>query len=348
MQAKSILLEPFYRFRLSIPAAQLGRAINDIRAMGGSFGSPENDGDFMVLEGRAPVSEMQAYMSEVVSYTKGTGKLLCEVDGYEPCHNEKTVLEEISYDPQADLENTPDSVFCSHGAGINIKWNEVQEHMHLESVLRPQKASRSVRVQNFDLDEKELQAIMEREFGPEKYVLHRPAKIESAPSVSVPLRKKEYLIVDGYNMIFAWDGLKQQATDDLSGARQHLLEILSNFCGYRPCELVVVFDSYRVKGGIGSKNRHENLKVVYTQEHETADAYIEALVSEIGKNYNIRVATSDALIQLSALRSGVLRVSANELLHEIEAVNEQIAAVICKLREDARRASIRENPLQNL
>ncbi len=350
MQAESILLEPFYRFKLSIPASELGRAINDIRAMGGSFSSPEGGGEMLTISGRAPVAEMQAYMSQVVSYTHGRGKLFCEVDGYEPCHNAQQVIEELAYDPESDLENTPDSVFCSHGAGINIKWNAVADHMHLESVLKPKTPVSSVRVrtQNLDLDEKELQAIMAREFGPEKYVLHRPPQSDNAPSVSVPAIKKEYLIVDGYNMIFAWDGLREQAQTDLSGARERLLSILSNFCGYKSCELVVVFDSYRVKGGVGSKTRHDNLRVVYTQEHETADAYIEALVGKIGKNYNIRVATSDALIQLSALRSGVLRISANELLSEIERVNEAIALVIRRLHEESRRASIRENPLKNI
>ncbi|MBE6985740.1 MAG: GTP-binding protein [Ruminococcaceae bacterium] len=350
MQAESILLEPFYRFKLYVPASQIGRAINDIRAMGGTFASPEDRGEMMLLEGRAPVSEMQAYMSQVISYTKGQGKLLCEVDGYEPCHNAKEIIDKMQYDPETDVENTPDSVFCSHGAGINIKWNAVAEHMHLESVLRSKAPDTPVRIrtQNLDLDEKLLQEIMEREFGPEKYALHRPTQTDTSPSVSLPSIKKEYLIVDGYNMIFAWDGLRQQAQTDLSGARQRLLDILSNYSGYRENELVVVFDSYRVKGGIGSKHRHDNLRVVYTQEHETADAYIEALVGEIGKNYNIRVATSDALIQLSALRSGVLRISANEFLAEIERVNDSIALIIRGLREESRRASIRENPLKTI
>ncbi len=349
MQAESVLLEPFYRFKLSVPAAQIGRAINDVRAMGGEFSSPEEDGEDMVLEGLAPVSEMQNYMSEVVSYTRGKGKLLCHVEGYFPCHNACAVIEAAAYDPEADLANTPDSVFCSHGAGVNVKWNEVFSHMHLESVLqKDKKEAPAVRRQNLDLDEKELQAIMEREFGPEKRVLYRPPAPVKSEEISLPPRKKEYLIVDGYNMIFAWDGLREQAQNDLSGARERLLDILSNYCGYRPCELVVVFDSYRVKGGVGSKTRHNNLRVVYTQENESADLYIESLLGEIGRNYNIRVATSDGLIQLSAVRSGVLRVSANELLNEIERVNEQIAQTIKALHEEAKRAAIHENPLKKL
>ena len=350
MQAESVLLEPVYRFRLTVPAAQIGRAINDIRAMGGSFGAPIEDGDCMVLEGTAPVAEMQDYMSDVLAYTRGRGKLLCQVAGYAPCHNTEAVIEDAAYDPLADLDNTPDSVFCSHGAGVTVKWNEVPAHMHLESALRPQREDAPVRVrsQNLDLDEKALQAIIEREFGPDKRVLYRPPTPVKSEEISLPPPKKEYLIVDGYNMIFAWDGLREQAQTDLSGARERLLDLLSNYCGYHPCELVVVFDSYRVKGGLGSKSRHNNLRVVYTKENESADLYIETLVGQIGRNYNVRVATADALIQLSALRSGVLRVSANELLSEIERVNEQIAQVIRQLHEEARRAAIHDNPLRKM
>ena len=352
MQAQSVLLEPFYRFRLTVPAAQLGRAINDLRAMGGSFGAPVQEGEMTVLEGSAPVSEMQSYMSEVVAYTRGQGKLVCEVEGYAPCHNAQKVLEEAGYDPEADLDNTPDSVFCSHGAGMNVKWNEVPSYMHLESVLRETKEEAPppvrVRTQNVDLDERELQKIIEREFGPDKRPLYRPPVQTAQEEISLPPRKQEYLIVDGYNMIFAWDGLREQAQNDLAGARERLLDILSNYCGYCPCETVVVFDSYRVKGGVGAKTRRNNLRIVYTKENESADLYIEALVGKIGKNYRVRVATSDALIQLSALRSGVLRVSANELLGEIERTNDKIAAVIRALHEESRRTALQHSPLQNL
>ncbi len=348
MQAQSVLLEPFYRFHLTLPPSQLGRAIQDIRTMGGRFSTPTEADGMSVLDGYAPVSEMREYMKQVVSYTRGAGRLVCEVDGYEPCHNTQAVLEEISYDPEADTLNCADSVFCSHGAGVNVKWNEVFSHMHLESVLPIRDASSEVhlRPQPLDLDEKALQAIMEREFGPDKTVLHRPPPAAVSREISVPPPKKEYLIVDGYNMIFAWEGLREQAQTDLSGARNRLLDLLSNFCGYRPCELVVVFDSYRVKGGVGSKERRDNLRVVYTQERQSADLYIESLVSEIGKNYRIRVATSDALIQLSALRSGVLRLSANELLRELEAADEKIAQYIRRLRDESARTAIRENPLR--
>ncbi|MBQ7870799.1 MAG: TetM/TetW/TetO/TetS family tetracycline resistance ribosomal protection protein [Oscillospiraceae bacterium] len=351
MQARSVLLEPIYRFRLTVPAPQIGRAINDVRAMGGRFDAPTDEGDCMVLEGTAPVSEMQDYMAEVLAYTRGRGRLLRQTAGYAPCHNAEAVIAAADYDPLADTENTPDSVFCAHGAGVTVKWDQVPAHMHLESVLRPQREPEApvrVRTQNLDLDEKALQAIIEREFGPDKRELYRPPAPVQSREISLPPPKKEYLIVDGYNMIFAWEGLREQAQTDLSGARERLLDLLSNYCGYRPCELVVVFDSYRVKGGLGSKSRHNNLRVVYTKENESADLYIETLVGQIGRNYNVRVATADALIQLSALRSGVLRVSAKELFSEIERVNERIAQVIRQLREESRRAAIRENPLKHM
>lgn len=350
MQAESILLEPFYRFTLTVPAEQLGRAINDIRAMGGTFEAPQSNADGAVLTGRAPVAKLQSYMSEIVAYTRGKGKLVCQNDGYAPCRDAAEVIHSFAYDPTADPENTPDSVFCSHGAGVNIRWDKVAEHMHLPSYLKPPtpQAVPTRRERLTDMDEKALQAIMEREFGPEKHILYRQVEKPTLAETSLPPRRREYLIVDGYNMIFAWDGLREQAQSDLSGARDALLSLLSNYCGYHPCELVVVFDSYRVKGGFGSKTRHENLRVVFTQANESADMYIEALVNEIGKNYAVRVATSDALIQLSALRSGVLRVSAQELLREIEQVNEKIAEVIWQLREQSRRASIRDNPMRRI
>ena len=293
-------------------------------------------------------------MNQVVAYTHGHGKLFCELAGYDLCHNSEKVLSEISYEAERDTDNPADSVFCSHGAGINIAWNEVFSHMHLESVLKKEaEATESiptprVRKQNLDLDEKELQKIIEREFGPEKRILYQPPAVSSTPHIDLPPPKKKYLIVDGYNMIFAWDILREQAQSDLSGARERLLDILSNYCGYAPCELVVVFDSYRVKGGLGSKTKYNNLRVVYTKENESADLYIEALVGQIGKNYTVRVATSDALIQLSALRSGVLRMSAQELLREVEDADDKISELIAKLRRDTRRNSIEHNPLRKI
>ena len=353
MKAESILLEPYYAFRLTVPPEQIGRAISDIRAKSGSFDPPVETPGGTLLQGRAPVSELRDYARDVAAYTRGRGRLSCEVAGYFPCHNTEAVVAALAYDPAADLENTPDSVFCSHGAGITIPWDQVEENMHLESVLRPKPAAAPaaaprVRTQNLDLDEKELQRIIEREFGPQKTPLYRPPAAKAEAAVTLPPRRKEYLIVDGYNMIFAWDGLREQAGYDLSGARERLLDLLSNYCGFHPCELIVVFDSYRVRGGTGSRSRHNNLHVVYTQEDESADLYIETLVGKIGKNYAVRVATSDALIQLSALRSGVLRVSAAELERELERTNGEIAAVLRRLREEARHAAGQESPLRAL
>ena len=353
MKAESILLEPYYAFRLTVPPEQIGRAISDIRAKSGSFDPPVETPGGTLLQGRAPVSELRDYARDVAAYTRGRGRLSCEVAGYFPCHNTEAVVAALAYDPAADLENTPDSVFCSHGAGITIPWDQVEENMHLESVLRPKPAAAPaaaprVRTQNLDLDEKELQRIIEREFGPQKTPLYRPPAAKAEAAVTLPPRRKEYLIVDGYNMIFAWDGLREQAGYDLSGARERLLDLLSNYCGFHPCELIVVFDSYRVRGGTGSRSRHNNLRVVYTQEDESADLYIETLVGKIGKNYAVRVATSDALIQLSALRSGVLRVSAAELERELERTNGKIAAVLRRLREEARHAAGQESPLRAL
>ena len=353
MKAESILLEPYYAFRLTVPPEQIGRAISDIRAKSGSFDPPVETPGGTLLQGRAPVSELRDYARDVAAYTRGRGRLSCEVAGYFPCHNTEAVVAALAYDPAADLENTPDSVFCSHGAGITIPWDQVEENMHLESVLRPKPAAAPaaaprVRTQNLDLDEKELQRIIEREFGPQKTPLYRPPAAKAEAAVTLPPRRKEYLIVDGYNMIFAWDGLREQAGYDLSGARERLLDLLSNYCGFHPCELIVVFDSYRVRGGTGSRSSHNNLRVVYTQEDESADLYIETLVGKIGKNYAVRVATSDALIQLSALRSGVLRVSAAELERELERTNGEIAAVLRRLREETRHAAGQESPLRAL
>lgn len=353
MKAESILLEPYYAFRLTVPPEQIGRAISDIRAKSGSFDPPVETPGGTLLQGRAPVSELRDYARDVAAYTRGRGRLSCEVAGYFPCHNTEAVVAALAYDPAADLENTPDSVFCSHGAGITIPWDQVEENMHLESVLRPKPAAAPaaaprVRTQNLDLDEKELQRIIEREFGPQKTPLYRPPAAKAEAAVTLPPRRKEYLIVDGYNMIFAWDGLREQAGYDLSGARERLLDLLSNYCGFHPCELIVVFDSYRVRGGTGSRSSHNNLRVVYTQEDESADLYIETLVGKIGKNYAVRVATSDALIQLSALRSGVLRVSAAELERELQRTNGEIAAVLRRLREEARHAAGQESPLRAL
>ncbi|MBR5310038.1 MAG: NYN domain-containing protein [Oscillospiraceae bacterium] len=336
MKAKSVLLEPYYSFRLEVPSEQIGRAINDIREMEGSFSSPETRGDMVEISGRAPVSTMRSYLKDVLSYTHGRGKLVCFSDGYAPCHNAESVIEETGYDPCADIENTPDSVFCSHGAGINIKWNEVEKHMHISSGVDFSTENGVLMIpnvkvfrRNFSIDEKELEAIMEREFGPirrkqySEAVMDRPKEYKaSAP------KKKDYLIVDGYNVIFAWEELSKLASENLDAARHILMDVLSNYRGYTKCELVLVFDGYKVKGNYGEKSDYHGIHVAYTKENETGDMYIEKLIQDIGKNYNVKVATSDNLIQVAAVRSGVLRMSSNELREEIEWVNKQIKETI--------------------
>ncbi|MBR3953394.1 MAG: NYN domain-containing protein [Oscillospiraceae bacterium] len=337
MKAKNVLLEPYYSFRLEVPSEQIGRAINDIREMNGTFSSPETNGDMVEITGRAPVSAMRSYFKEVVSYTHGRGKLVCFSDGYAPCHDAETVIAEIGYNPEADVLNSPDSVFCSHGAGVAVKWNEVERHMHVSSGIDFNDANSfllipNVKVfrRNFSIDEKELEAIMEREFGPirrkqysEPAYMDRPKEHKASAQ-----KKKDYLIVDGYNMIFAWEGLKKLAAENLDAARHILMDILANYRGYTKTELVLVFDGYKVKGNYGEKSEYHGIHVAYTKEGETGDMYIEKLISEIGKNYNVKVATSDNLIQVAAVGSGVLRMSANELLEEIEWVNKQIKETI--------------------
>ena len=324
MQAKSQLLEPWYRFQLTVPTEQIGRAITDIRAMGGKFQPPEAVGADSVLTGTVPAGELGDYTEQVAAYTQGRGQLQIAPDGYAPCHNPEAVIAAAAYDPEADLENTPDSVFCSHGAGFTVKWNQVKDYMHLESGLKKQ-AEPSLITRNIRLDDKELEAIMEREFGPMKRPLYRPPVNKSASAeIEIRAPRQSAIIVDGYNIIFAWEELNTLAKHDLDAARRRLCDILSSFAGFRKCYLVLVFDGWKVKGNPGEKETFHNIQVVYTKENQTADAYMEALADQIGKNYAVRVATSDALVQLSSLRSGVLRMSARELRLEVEAAQAEM------------------------
>ena len=335
MQAKNILLEPVYQFHLEVPQAQIGRAIQDIRARCGTVSNPESRGDMAILEGTAPVATLRGYPAELTAYTRGRGRISCFVSGYAPCHNTEEVLAERAYDPEADLDNTPDSVFCAHGAGFTVKWNQVPQYMHLESCLKKPgvpDAPPKVRTANLRIDEKELEAILEREFGPISRRLYRspaPKPAVQKQQKALPPRRN-VLIVDGYNVIFAWDSLKALAETDLDGARIHLMDLLSNYAGYTGCELILVFDAYRVKDGRGERSDYHNIHVVYTKENETGDQYIERLTHEIGKNDAVRVVTSDSLIQLSALRSGVLRMSAREFHEELDRVSRAISDVIAK------------------
>ena len=337
MKAKNVLLEPYYAFRLEIPAEQLGRAINDIRIMDGKISSPESDGITAVINGRAPVFEMRSYAKDVMAYTKGKGKLSLFSDGYAPCHNAEKVIDAAKYDPESDIANTPDSVFCSHGAGINVKWYDVEKYMHVTSGMAvetgdkiPSMPNPRLLKRNLNIDDKELEAIMEREFGPIKRRQYSEAVLDTPKTAHAAERKKEYIIVDGYNLIFAWEGLAALAKENFDAARHVLTDILCNYRGYTKCELVLVFDGYKVKGNAGEKSDYNGIHLVYTKENETGDMYIEKLVEEVGKNYSVRVVTSDNLIQVSALRAGVLRMPAREFIKEIERVNDQIKEIIAE------------------
>ena len=322
MQAKSVLLEPWYDFTLTVPTETVGRAITDIRAMGGDFEPPESQGAVSALRGAVPAAELKDYADQVASYTQGRGQLQIALRGYAPCHNAEAVIAEAAYDPEGDLENTPDSVFCDHGAGFNVKWDRVTEYMHLESPLKVEKPA--VVTRNLSVSDKELEAIMEREFGPIKRPQYQVTTAPAEEKLTIRPMKDQCIIVDGYNVIFAWEDLAETARTDLESARRHLLDALSSFAAYKKHRVIVVFDGWRQKGNPGEKSRYHNLQVVYTKEGETGDAYIESLIAQIGRNYAVRVATSDALIQVASLRSGVLRMSARELREEVELAKKEM------------------------
>ncbi|MGI5977623.1 MAG: NYN domain-containing protein [Candidatus Limivicinus sp.] len=331
MQAESILLEPYYSFTIELPPEQTGRAISDIRAMNGDFSAPEETGEFTRLSGSAPVAAMSTYMAELAAYTHGKGRLFLRPDGFRPCVKQQELVDEIGYDPEGDTENPADSVFCAHGAGYNVKWNRVPEFMHLESCLVKPESEGSAVHRCMSIDDRELEAIMEREFGPiRRPEYSRAFKNEAAPAADVRPGKKQYLIVDGYNLIFAWDELKALAADSLELARGRLMDMLSNYCGYTKDDMVLVFDGYKTPGNPGSRNDYHNIHVVYTRDGETGDAYIEKLADEIGRNFSVRVITSDNLIRLSAMRSGVLRSSSKEFIAELEWVLDRIDEVLKK------------------
>ena len=323
MQARSTILEPWYDFKLTLPAEQIGRAITDIRSMSGEFDSPETHGSLSTLKGIVPASELKDYADQVAAYSQGKGRLQIALHGYAPCHNQPQVVADYGYDPEADLENTPDSVFCAHGAGFTVKWNQVSQYMHLESSLKTEKPQ--IITRNLQADDKELEAIMEREFGPiRRRQYQEPANRPAEEKLTIRPLKQQYLIVDGYNILFAWDRLAEMAKNDLDAARRALMDDLSSYAGFKKARVVLVFDGYKRKGNPGEKSTFHNIQVVYTAEGETGDAYIESLVAEIGTNFNLRVATSDGLVQLASIRSGVLRVSARELQEEVEQAKKEM------------------------
>ena len=344
MQAESVLLEPWYSFVLEVPSEQIGRAISDVRAMNGEIDSPEDAGGMMRLEGAAPVAGMNEYMQELLAYTHGRGRLSLTPGGYRPCRDQQKIVDAIGYEAERDTDNPADSVFCSHGAGVNIPWDQVRDYMHLESCLKPPAEgtapAAAPRYRSLSIDDRELEAIMEREFGKIKRPQYSARQVNAAASEPAFEKKPEFIIVDGYNLIFAWDELKKLAADRLDLARGRLMDMLSNYCGFTKAKLVLVFDGFRTPGNPGSREDYHNINVAFTKDGETGDAYIERLADEIGKNYSVRVVTSDNLIRLSALRSGVLRCSSGEFKNEVEWVLGQIDAVLKKSNQSAHKTRI--------
>ena len=352
--AESVLLEPWYSFVLEVPSEQVGRAMSDIGQMNGSFEGPEaeNKQGMVRLNGTAPASEMRDYQREVWAYTKGRGRITLTLKGYEPCHNAEEVIEEIGYDSERDVDNPTGSVFCAHGAGFLVKWDEVPEYMHIKEDFLAEKPGieqdevMAVQMGNhcnysggysssYD-DDPELLTIMEREFGSKQEERDRYSSYRKQ-TVSTPVRhttvikenepKKEYLLVDGYNIIFAWEELNELAKASIDAARNKLMDILSNYQGFIGCTLILVFDAYKVKGNQGEVQKYHNIYVVYTKEAETADQYIEKTTHEIGRKYKVTVATSDALEQVIVMGQGAYRISARDFYEEVERTEKQIREI---------------------
>ena len=354
-KARNILLEPYYEFRLEVPAEMIGRAMADVQKMQGTFDAPEVEGETAILKGTAAVAQMRDYQKEVVSYTHGTGKLFCSLKGYAPCKNQDEVVQNIGYDPEADLENPTGSVFCAHGAGFVVPWDQVEAYMHLQSgVDMDELDSESwyedvgsaqnpgTAVDNANIsgnisgkngkfsysgsyeEEEELQAIFERTFGPmkrDRTAFQKKTVHSSTPATRYRAgkpRQEEYLLVDGYNIIFSWEELNELAKENIHAACDKLMDILSNYQGYRKCTLILVFDAYKVEGHVEEIVTYHNIYVVYTKEAETADQYIEKTVHRIGRQYQVTVATSDGLEQVIIMGQGAHRISAQGLKKEIE------------------------------
>ena len=342
MLAKSQLLEPWYAFRLEVPAENIGRAMSDIQRMEGTFDPPESGEETAVLTGFAPVSTMRSYPMEVVSYTRGRGHLSLTLDGYRPCHNAQEVIAAIGYEPEHDLDNPADSVFCAHGAGFVVPWEQVRSHMHVDSgwgkSTRPEQEAavpqRRAMAYRATLEEDaELLKIFERTYGPIKrdpLAAFRPVQKRERPDFAAEQWEiaPEYLLVDGYNIIFAWDELNALSKESLDAARHKLMDILCNYQGFQKCVLILVFDAYRVPGSPGSIEQYHNIHVVYTKEAETADMFIERVTHEIGRNRRVRVATSDGMEQIIILGHGALRVSARMFHEEVQNVEKQIRALV--------------------
>ncbi len=355
-KANSILLEPWYDFEIKLPQENVGRAMSDIDRMGGTFGSPYISGDMSVIKGSAPVSEMRDYMLDITSYTHGKGTVKFSLKGYEPCHNAQEVIASIAYDCDSDLDNTADSVFCAQGAGFLVKWDEVEDYMHIDSILKPlveeedeeqiikKRSEEYVRLAATD---SELIKIFERTYGEIKQrritdtaysastkpaSKPKPKEIKVRKNLVKTFDEKEYLLVDGYNIIFAWDELKKSASDSLDLARTQLTERLCNYQAFTGVEVILVFDAYKVKKNPGSVEKIHNINVVYTKEAETADSYIERVSAKLSKNHKVRVATSDGPEQLIIFGSGALRIPAAAFHKEVRDTENAISNIV-KVKE---------------
>lgn len=345
-QAKSVLLEPIYDFCLEIPSDKVGRAMTDIQTMKGTFEPPLMEEDRAIITGSAPVINMREYASEVLAYTKGMGSLTCTLKGYAPCHNAEAVIEAIGYDPEADLDNPTGSVFCTHGAGFNVPWDQVHEYMHLDSYLKTETVEETAELEVSGLksvpsvgfsEDAELQQIFERTYGPVKRKEWRRAEVPETVQKNREKKPEEsYLLVDGYNIIFSWDELHELADVNITSARNALMDILSNYQGFRKDTLILVFDAYKVQGNPGQVFKYHNIHVVYTKEAETADQYIEKTVHRMNRKYNVTVATSDALEQVIILGQGANRMSARGLKDEVEQDCREIRQILDERRETNR------------
>ena len=347
MQAESLLLEPYYDFRLEVPAECVGRAMTDLQNMGGTVDSPQSVGENTVLTGYAPVRTLRDYFTDVAAYTRGRGQLSCAVRGYETCQNQDEIVALLGYDAERDTDNPASSVFCDHGGSITIPWNEVAQHVHCDSGIHFGKEEteeksappprRGGGAGSAYAADKELQEIFERTYGKVERRAFEPAKKPARTSladhydVTIHSEDTEYLLVDGYNIIFAWDELQRLAAQDIAAARGALIDILANYQGFRKCRVIVVFDAYKVKGNPGSVQTVHGVKVVYTKEAETADTYIERATYELRRERRVRVATSDGPEQVIILGHGALRVSARAFHAEVEAAEGQISAVLQSL-----------------
>lgn len=334
--AENILLEPYYDYELEIPNECVGRAISDLQHFGADFGQPEPSGDMSLIKGSAPVSEIGSYQLEVIGYTKGRGRLMCSFSGYRECHDAERVIADIGYNCDSDIENSADSVFCSHGAGYVVKWNEVTEHMHLPSCMAKENTEQEVneqRIRRFAekvVSDEELMAIFERTYGKLQREPHRAFKKTKAlrpdtNNIKLPQYEgPDYLLVDGYNIIFAWEGLKKIASESLDAARAELINIMCSYQGCTGYEIIVVFDAYKVKGKHRDVERYYNINIVYTKESETADSYIERVSHELSHDHRVRVATSDGIEQMIILGNGAMRMSASELYKRYKAAEEAL------------------------